>query len=105
VSLTNASFLTALGITGPATVTLVQDTLCQSPPGGTYPITTGMACAAGYNASNGNSAGGVDSQYLEVRIDTTPAPPPSTPEPATSLMLGVGLVAVGSLARKRRQKV
>jgi hypothetical protein len=96
----SASLETALGLTGPLTITLVQDAFCGSTPPGSYPQATGMACAAGYNASNGSSAGGVDSQYLEVSISTTT----TTPEPETSLMLGIGLVAVGSLARKRRQK-
>jgi hypothetical protein len=96
----NTSLETALGLgTGPVTVSLVQDTNCEAPPGGAYPVLTGMACAAGYNASNGSSAGGVDSQYLEVSITS------AVPEPQTSLLLGCALVAVGSLARKRRQKI
>jgi hypothetical protein len=95
----NASLEAALGLTGAVTVSLVQDVNCEAPPGGAYPVLTGMACAAGYNASNGSSAGGVDSQYLEVSITS------AVPEPQSSLLLGCALVAVGSLARKRRQKI
>jgi hypothetical protein len=102
----SASLEAALGLTGPVsgyTVTLVQDPFCSSTPPGSYPGTPapaiGMACAAGYNASNGSSAGGVDSQYLEVSITS------AVPEPQSSLLLGCALVAVGSLARKRRQKI
>jgi hypothetical protein len=98
----NSSLEAALGLTGPVTISLVQDTLCEAPPGGAYPVNTGLACAAGYNASNGNSAGGVDSQYLEVSISTTTV---ASPEPQSSLLLGLGLVAFGSLARKNRQKI
>ena len=102
----NSALETALGLSGPVTVTLNQDPYCgTTPPGpGVYPQQTGWACAAGYNAQSG-SAGGVDSQYLQVTVSTTTAPSPSVPEPQTSLLLGFGLVAVGSVARKRRQKV
>jgi hypothetical protein len=95
----NTALEMALGLTGAVTVSLVQDTNCENPPGGTYPLLTGMACAAGYNAQSGSSINSVDSQYLEVSITS------AVPEPQTSLLLGCALVVVGSLARKRRQKI
>jgi hypothetical protein len=108
----SGSLLAALGVTGPFTATLGSDggtgigTGCNYPEGARDPQTTGPAagsfaggCAAGFG--NGGSTFGAESQYLEVVISTTTA----TPEAATSLMLGLGLVAVGSLARERCQKV
>jgi len=102
----SSSLEAALGLTGPVsgyTVTLVQDSFCSSTPPGSFPAppapAVGMACAAGYNAQSGSSINSVDSQYLEVSITS------AVPEPQTSLLLGCALVAVGSLARKRRQKI
>jgi len=106
-----SSLLNALGLSpGSYTAWLGSDagsgggTGCNYPEGARDPQTMGPlagtyagGCAVGFGPNNTDL--NAESQYLEVVISSV-----ASPEPESSLLLGFGLVAVGSLARKTRRK-
>ena len=104
-----SSLLTALGLNPSSyTASLGSDGACNYPEGTPNPQTTGPlagsyagGCALGFgpNDADLNAQG----QYLEVVISSVNTS--SSPEPETSLLLGFALIAVASLARKRRHGI
>ena len=103
-----SSLLTALGFSpGSYTASLGSDAACNYPEGSPNSQTTGPlagayagGCAIGFGPNDADL--NAQAQYLEVIISSVNTS--ASPEPETSLLLGAALVAVASLAGKRRNR-